>query len=75
MTCKSYGLIGTWCVFRCSSVITGEGTVVRNCREIGRMRVIYKVGIIDYWLSGYCRGGRDSGGGRRGRRRLGEGRR
>jgi hypothetical protein len=37
-------------VKRCSSAI-GENPIVRDCRGVGRMGVICKVGIIDYSLS------------------------
>jgi hypothetical protein len=46
-----------------------EDTIVRDCRGIGRMKIMCKVVIIDYSVSGLCGGGRDSGleRGRRGR--------
>jgi hypothetical protein len=64
-----YGEIGPFYVHRCSLVIVGKGVVVRNCRGIGRMGVICKVGILDYSVSNYYGGDRDSGVGvaRRGR--------
>jgi hypothetical protein len=34
-------------MYRCSSVVVGEGAVVRNCRWIVRMGVICKFGIKD----------------------------
>jgi hypothetical protein len=49
-------------VQRCSSVTVGENTIVRDCRVIGRMQVMCKVGIIDYSVSGEY-------GGREGRKR------
>jgi hypothetical protein len=55
---------------RCSSVVVGKGAIVRDCREVGRMVVMCKVGTIDYSVSGECGGGRDSRGkvkGQRGR--------
>jgi hypothetical protein len=39
----------------------GKVAFVRDCRRIGSMGVTYKLGIIDYSVSGYCGGGRDSG--------------
>jgi hypothetical protein len=39
-----------------------KGTSVRDCRKKPRMGVMCKVGIIDYFVSGYCGGDRDSGG-------------
>jgi hypothetical protein len=34
------------------SVTVGVGTVVRDCRSIGTMGVLCKVGIIDYLVNG-----------------------
>jgi hypothetical protein len=45
----------------------GEAAIVRDCRGIGRMEVMFKVGITDYIVSGSCGGGRDSVGGKEGR--------
>jgi hypothetical protein len=45
-----------------------ECAVVRDCRRIGWMGVMWKVGIIYYSVSGYCGGDRDNVGGRRMRR-------
>jgi hypothetical protein len=40
----------------------GEGAVVEDCRGIGRMGVMCKVGITDYSVSAEFGRGRDSGG-------------
>jgi hypothetical protein len=45
-----------------------ESTIVKDCRGIGRMVVICKVGIIDYLVSYWCGGSRDGGGKGKGRR-------
>jgi hypothetical protein len=39
-----------------------KGTSVRDCRKKPRMGVMCKVAIIDYFVSGYCGGDKDSGG-------------
>jgi hypothetical protein len=39
-------------VQRYSFVIVGEGAIVRDCRRIGRMEVMCKVGKIHYLVSG-----------------------
>jgi hypothetical protein len=52
----------------CSSVIVGEDAVIRYCTGIVSMGVICKVGVIDYSVSSYCGGIRDSGGERLERR-------
>jgi hypothetical protein len=48
----------------------GEGAIVRNCRQIGRMGKICKVGVIDYLVSSFCRGDRESVGEEREERKI-----
>jgi hypothetical protein len=48
-------------VLRCSSVVVGEDTCFRDCRGIGWMGVMCRVGTADYSVSGECGGGRGSG--------------
>jgi hypothetical protein len=36
----------------------GESAFVRNCRGIGQMGVMCRVGIVDYSGCGRCEGGR-----------------
>jgi hypothetical protein len=36
---------------RCSSVLVGEGAIVRVCRGIGRMGVMCETGVIEYSVS------------------------
>jgi hypothetical protein len=36
-----------------------EGAIIRDCRGIGRMRVMCEVVIIGYSVSGECGGGKD----------------
>jgi hypothetical protein len=40
----------------------GEGVIVRDCRRIGRMRIMPKVGIVYYPVSGKHGSGKGSGG-------------
>jgi hypothetical protein len=35
-----------------------EDAIIRDCRRIETMGVMYKVGIIDYLVSGFCGGDR-----------------
>jgi hypothetical protein len=51
-------------VERYNSDIVGEGAIVRDCRGIGRMRIICEVGITNYLVSGECGGSKDSVGGK-----------
>jgi hypothetical protein len=44
-------------LLRCSSVIVEECAIVRGCQGIGRIRVMCKVGIIDYSVCGTFSGG------------------
>jgi hypothetical protein len=45
-------------VLRCSLVVVGEVAIVSDCRGIGRMGVMCKVGRVYYSWSGECEGGR-----------------
>jgi hypothetical protein len=52
----------------------GEGAIIRNHRGIGRMGIMYKIGMIDYSVTGYCEEVGSNWRERRGRRgRNGEG--
>jgi hypothetical protein len=48
-------------VQRYSLVIVEEAAIVRDCKGIERMGVMYVDGIIDYLVSGLGRGHGDSG--------------
>jgi hypothetical protein len=48
-------------VLSCSLVVVVEGAFVRDRREIGRMGVMCRVGIVDCSASSGCGGGRGSG--------------
>jgi hypothetical protein len=47
-------------VLRNSSDDAGDGAFVRDCRGLGRMRIMCKFGIVDYKLSGEYEGSKGS---------------
>jgi hypothetical protein len=49
-------------MYKCVVQSWGVGAIVRDCRGIGRMGIMCKVGIVDYSVSGECGGGRSSEG-------------
>jgi hypothetical protein len=56
--CGGYRVIGPLCMLRCSSIVVREGAFVRDCRGIGQMEVLCRVGIVDCSVSGECGSGK-----------------
>jgi hypothetical protein len=46
----------------CSSFVVGKDAIIRDCRGIGRMGIVCKVGIIDHSVRSDCEGVRGCGG-------------
>jgi hypothetical protein len=66
MWCGGDEVLGPLCVLRCSPVVMGEGACFRDCRQIGQMGVMRRVGTEDCSVSGECE---DKGSGVKGRER------
>jgi hypothetical protein len=56
-----YRAVRPQCVLKCSLVVVGHSAFVRDCRGIGQMEVMCRVGIVDYSVSGGCGGSGGSG--------------